>query len=225
MKKTVPQIILDLVFLLVFNAVFFILGGTEHSVSVWLSYGFIHFAYLMVLITPILTRKSGGTTVVGFSICAISSIYFLVEFIIGLVFVFRTNASVEITLVVQIIITGLYAVVLLSSLLVNERTVNATETQENEVAYIKAAASRIQLLMLKAPNRDARKSVERVYDVIHTSPTRSSPLVYPIEMQIENLITKLEEAVKANKSADVITLSSEIISLIEERNSNTKFSK
>ena len=60
-KKNVLWILLDLVFLIVFNVVFFVAGGTDHPASVWISYGFIHFSYIMLLITPILIRKSVNT--------------------------------------------------------------------------------------------------------------------------------------------------------------------
>ena len=48
---------MDLIFIIIFNAMFFILGGTDHSVSVWISYGFIHFAYLMLIVTPFFMRR------------------------------------------------------------------------------------------------------------------------------------------------------------------------
>ena len=57
-KKTVLWIILDLIFLAIFNTVFFVMTGLQHPASVWISYGFIHFAYLMVIVTPFLIRKS-----------------------------------------------------------------------------------------------------------------------------------------------------------------------
>ena len=65
-KKRVLWIFLALVFLMVFNMIFFMAGGTEHGKAVWISYGFIHFAYLMSLITPFLVKKS--TNIANFGI-------------------------------------------------------------------------------------------------------------------------------------------------------------
>ena len=48
MKSSIIKIIISLVFLALFNAMFFILGGTKHTDIEWVSYGFIHAAYLMV---------------------------------------------------------------------------------------------------------------------------------------------------------------------------------
>ena len=106
-KKNVLCLLLDLVFLVIFNVVFFVLGGTEHPASVWISYGFIHFSYIMLLITPKLIRKSSSSAVFGFSLYSISSAYFLIAFVVGVIFVFMRSESYKISLVSQVIILSL----------------------------------------------------------------------------------------------------------------------
>lgn len=218
MKKAVLWIILDLIFLAIFNTVFFMVGGNDHPASVWLSYGFIHVAYLMVLATPLLVRKSSSAAVFGFSIYSISSAYFLVELVTGLVFIFKRSESLKIPLVTQVILAGIYAVILLSTLLVNEHTADAVEKREAEVSYIKTAASRVKLLLGKVSDKKADKAIERAYDMLHSSPTKSIHAVHSIETQVINKVTELEEAVLADRTADVTELSNEIIRLMEERN-------
>ena len=121
-KNSVLWIILDLIFLVVFNTVFFVAGGFDHPASVWISYGFIHFSYLMVIITPFLIRKSSSAAVFGFSLYSISSAYFLLEFVVGLIFILIKSDSFKAALVVQIIIAGFYGVLLISNLIANEST-------------------------------------------------------------------------------------------------------
>ena len=121
-KKSVLWIILDLIFLAVFNTVFFVAGGFHHPASVWISYGFIHFSYLMVIITPFLIRKSSSAAVFGFSLYSVSYSYFLLEFVVGLIFVLIKSDSFKAALVIQIIIAGLYGVLLISNLIANEST-------------------------------------------------------------------------------------------------------
>ena len=70
-KKGILWILLDLIFLAVFNAIFFVAIETKQPASVWIAYGFIHFAYLMVIATPLLIRKSSSASVFGFS-CSLS---------------------------------------------------------------------------------------------------------------------------------------------------------
>lgn len=221
-KKLILYILLDLVFLAVFNTVFFVVGGTEHPASVWISYGFIHFSYLMILATPFLIRKSNSAAVFGFSLYSISTVYFFVEFLVGLVFVFVGSDSYKASLVIQVIISGIYAVLLISNLIANEHTADNIERHEDEVAYIKDAASRIKLLMGKASDKKANKEIEKAYDLLHSSPSRSVATVKMLEEEIKNKVADLEDAVAANEAATIITIAGEIVAKTEERNRKLK---
>ena len=224
-KKSVLWIILDLVFLIVFNTVFFVAGGFEHPASVWLSYGFIHFAYLMVIATPFLIRKSSSAAVFGFSVYSISATYFLIEFVVGLIFIFLSQESVKAALIVQIIIAGIYAVILISHLLANESTADSVERREEEVSYIKTAASRVKALIGKIDNKKVNKEVEKVYDLLHSSPTRTIASVHSLEMEIKNKISELEGVVATKDNEAVITLAGELLQIIEERNRKIRLSQ
>lgn len=217
-KKTILQILLDLVFVIVFNVVFFLSAGTEHPASVWISYGFIHFSYLMILLTPFLTRKSSSSAVFGFSIYTISSVYFFIEFIVGLVFIFLRQEEINVALIVQIIIAGIYAIMLISNLIANESTADSIEKHENEVGYIKTTASRVKALIGSSSDKKANKEIEKLYDLIHSSPTKSHSNVKSLEIQALNKISDLEQAVDINDINLIIAISREIADLYEQRN-------
>lgn len=217
-KKSVLWVVLDLVFLIVFNTVFFVVGGIDHTSAVWISYGFIHFSYLMVLVTPFLIRNSSSKAVFGFSLYSISATYFLVEFVVGLVFIFIKSESYKMSLVVQIIIAGIYAIILLSHLIANEHTADSVERQEYEVAYIKKATSRVKALNGKMNDKRANKEIEKAYDMLHSSPMRSIATVRALEEEILGLISDLENAVRSENAANVITVSGKIVELTKERN-------
>lgn len=217
-KKSILYMLLDLVFLAVFNTVFFVIGGTEHPASVWISYGFIHFSYLMILATSFLIRKSSNAAVFGFSLYSVSAVYFFVEFIVGLLFIFIGSESYKASLVVQVIIAGIYVVMLISNLIANEYTADSVERHEDEVVYIKNAASRVKILMGKASNKKANKEIEKAYDILHSSPSRSVATVKLLEEEIKNKITDLEDAVAIDETAAIITITGEIVAKTEERN-------
>ena len=217
-KKTLLYILLDSVFLVVFNTVFFVAGGTEHPVSVWLSYAFIHIAYLLMLVTPMLVRKGSSAAVFGFSLYSISSVYFFIEFIVGLIFIFVRSESYKAALIVQVILAGIYAAMLISNMIANENTAESIEKHEKEVAYIKNASSKVRLLVDKLPDRKANREIERVYDLLHSSPTQSDASVKSLEAEILNKVYELECAVDDGSSENAIAVSKMIVSLVEERN-------
>lgn len=221
-KKSILWILLDLVFLAVFNTVFFVAGGKDHVASVWISYGFIHFAYLMVIATPLLIRKSSSSSIFGFSVYSVSSTYFLVEFITGLIFIFVKDESYKASLIVQIIIAGIYAIILISHLLANESTADSIEQHEEEVVYIKQAASEVKLLIDKSDNKRVNKEIEKVYDALHSSPTKSNFSVKIIEQTILGKIDELKNAVKNGDENLIISKTKELLSQIDERNSRLR---
>lgn len=223
-KKSVLWVLLDLVFLIVFNTVFFVTGGTEHPASVWFSYGFIHFSYIMVLATPFLIRKSSSAAVLGFSIYSISATYFFVEFVTGLVFIFLKQESFKPALIVQIIIAGIYAIILISHLIANESTADSIERHEDEVAYIKQSAARVKPLIGKLSNKKANKEIEKLYDLLHSSPTKSSSTVRSLELSIIDKIGELEDSIFSENEDEVVAKVGNIISLVEDRNRKIRLS-
>ena len=221
-KKAVLYILLDLVFLIVFNAVFFLLGGTEHKNAVWLSYGFIHFAYLLVLLTPVLCGHSGKDTVIRMPIYTISACYFFAAFVAGLVFIFIKPDQIKVPLLVQIVIAGIFAAILLVNLIANADTEEQARRQEEEVRYIKNSAARVKLLMGCTKDKKAEKSVEKVFDALNSSSTKTTEELFPLETAISDQISYLESAVKLGDSANVIKISSSIVALVDERNVKLK---
>lgn len=222
MKKTILWILLDLVVLAVFNSLFFVIGGTGHEKSVWISYGFIHFAYAMLLITPLLIRNSSSSSVFGYSLYSISSVYFIVEFVIGLVFIIVNPYTIKAALIIQVIIAGIYAVILLSHLIANEDTADKVEKHENEVAFIKQASIQIKALVGKSDSKKANKEIEKAFDLLHSSPSKSNNAVAPLESAILRTVAELEGTVSSKDEDEIISKAREIISLAEARNSELK---
>lgn len=216
-KKQTLWILLDLVFLIVFNVVFFVAGGTKHPASVWTSYGFIHFAYIMLLITPFLIRKSTNTAVLGFPLYSISLAYFAVAFVVGLIFIFAHSESYKAALIVQVIIAGIYAIMLISHMIANESTADSIERHEMELRYVRDASSKLKGIMDSISDKQLRKKVEKLYDLLHSSPAKSNNSVRDYELTVLELIDALEGSINRND----IHASETIISKIE-RNANER---
>lgn len=223
MKKNVLWILLDLVFLIVFNTVFFVAGGTDHNASVWISYGFIHLSYILLIITPFLIRKSSSAAVFGFSLYSISSTYFLVEFIVGVIFCLINMESYKPALIVQVIIAGFYAIMLISHMIANESTADSIERHEMELRYVKDCSACILPLVDMVSDKKIRKKVEAVYDMIHGSLVKSSNSVRQIELDVIDQIDLLEVAVDSGDKEKIETVCKIITRLADERNRQLKY--
>lgn len=222
-RKAVYATILDLIFIIVFNIVFFVSGGSEHPTSVWISYGFIHFAYIMVLVTPFFTPKNSSAAILGAASGYISTAYFVAELVIGSIFIVLKRESYIAALLVQLVVLGVYAAILLVNLISNEQTAQDLEQHEREVEYINFAASKVKPLVEKAPDKRSERAVEKVYDLLHSSPTASSPLVRSLEEEIVRDIDSLEQCVMAGDSESIISVASAIVDLVGERNRQSRY--
>ena len=217
-KQNYLWTILCLIFLIIFNVAFFLLGGVERKMSVWLSYGFIHFAYFMLIITPCLVRQGKNADVFGFSLYSLSSTYFLVEFIIGICFILVSLNGIKAALLIQLCMTGLYGITLISHLIANERTADAEEKRQYQIAYVKDASAKLKGLMEAIGDKEAKKKVERVYDAVYSSPVKSHPDLAQIENHILQAIKELEDVVSTGDNEKIISQATSLLSTVNERN-------
>ena len=215
-------IILDLIFLVIFNVFFFVIGGFEHVVSVWISYAFIHFAYLMLLLTPKLIRPGKSSAVFGFSLYSISSAYFLVEFITGIAFIVFSFEKYKPVFLVQLSIAGLYGIILISHMIANEHTADAEEKRQDQISFIKDASAKIKGLLENIKDKEAKKNVERLYDLLNSSPVKTHPNLMDIESRITTSINGLEHVVATGNKEGIISVANSLLFLINERNNLLK---
>ncbi|MDR2590240.1 MAG: hypothetical protein LBC71_04545 [Oscillospiraceae bacterium] len=222
MKKVILWIILNSIFLAIFNTFFFLLGGSEHNVSVWISYGFIHFAYFMLVITPFITRKSKRTAVLGLSIYSISVGYFIIQLVIGVILILIAPEDYKATLLIQLTIAGLYGTILVLTLIANEHTANAEKIRQYEIAYVKDASAKLKSVLDNIKEKDIKKKVEKVYDAIYSSPVKSHPSLAQLENSILNSIDELKDALFEKNNDKTTSLSETLLSAINERNQRLK---
>lgn len=222
-KKSVLWILLDLVFLIVFNIVFFVMGGAQHTASVWISYGFIHFAYIMLVITSFLIRKNSSAAVFGFSLYSISSAYFMAAFIVGVIFIAAHPENYKWSLIVQVVIAGFYAIMLISNMIANEHTADSIERHEMELQYVKESSTMLKGIMEMASDKTLKKKIEKAYDLLHSSQVKSSGAVRDYEVTVMDLIEVLEQNVARNDVVAANTTLDKIMKNANERNRRLRY--
>lgn len=222
-KKTLLWVLLQLVFLIVFNIVFFVTSGTIHPASVWVSYGFIHFAYIMLMITPLLVRNTTNTAVFAYPLNAISTAYFILAFLVGVGFIIAHPESYIAALVTQIILLGIYAVLLLSHMIANEETADSIERHEMDLEYVKDASSHLKRIGDSIDDKQFYKKVERLYDLLHASPVKTNASVRDFELSVLGLIDELEMYIANNDYSNAELTINKIERNANERNRRLKY--
>jgi len=197
---------------------FFILGGTDQSFSAWISYGFIHLAYLLLVATNLFVRRGKSAAIFRFSIFSISSTYFFLVLITGIIFILISPTDYKAALLVQLCITGIYTVVLFSNMIANEHTAETEEKRQYQIDYVKNTTAEISSILNIIDNTEVKKKLEKVYDVLNTSPVKSHPDLLSIESQIIASIPNLKKAVSDNNKEAIVSQADTMLTMVNERN-------
>ena len=217
-KKNILTIVLDSVFVVAFNLLFFINGGIVHSASVWTIYGFLHFAYLMVLVTPLISAR--GTTSIHSKtvIYVISLLYFLVELVFASIFVFFLILGFRLTLSIEIIVTAIYLVVLIVNLLADASIEAKQQRHKTENAFIKNISNKIKYISSTVSDEKAKSKLESLYYLAHSSPSKSGENMKSYELAIMENLDKMEDAVSQEKMDEVLSLAADVERILNKRN-------
>ncbi len=216
-RKSVFWTLLDLIFLIAFNLIFFIVSGLTHTISVWISYAFIHISYVMLLLTPLFTHNNKAKFLLGMSISLVSYIYFMIDLICGIMFIIFLSDKFIIPLIVNIVLLALYLLLLMSVVLTNDRTNSNLQIREAEMEYVNKATSGLKNLLAIIDDKSLLKKVEKAYDIISTSPVHSDELVKSIENEVLTIIDEMSEIFLTDKN-NTYNMIDKVIYLANERN-------
>lgn len=217
MKNKILSIIKNLAFLIAFNIIYFVIWGFENSLSVWLSYGFIHLAYVLLVLSPKFDSVD-KMPLLSASTVSITFAYFLMELIAGMVFIILQENYVKVSITVQIGILVLYVILVVVNLTYNNITNDNIAERQTEIAFVKIYSSKLEALKNEVENTDLSKEIEDLYYLLHSSPVKSNLSVKDLESNIAHTIDELSNAIMTENYELAKNLISSIDKKIKERN-------
>lgn len=216
-KKTVINVVLSLIFVLVFNVIFFIWGKSGRVASQWLGYAFVHISYAVLLAATFLWRKPQSPEM-NLPVCATAFAYFIVDLLVSAVFIVTAPKGIKLELVVQLLLLAVFAAALLVQRRANEDTAEQDELRNIEREYVREGSSRLKGLMGQTADRNAYRKIERAYDLIQSSPVKSSDSVMEQELEVIRLIGKLERKMAEENKEECEQILDQIMAAAGTRN-------
>lgn len=217
-KSKVLGSLIHLIVLALFNALYFGIGGVDHPASAWISYGFIHFSYVMVIITPYITQKGKDRATYAASMYTITSAYFAIELIVGAIIIIVAPEGHKFSLFSQLIMAAIYLIILFGNMIADEHTAKSVEKHEAELIYVKESCSMLKAIMSDISDKQLYRKVEKAYDLIQSSPVKSATNVLSIESQVISEIDNLGLAVRNGDATAISASADKIVRLANERN-------
>lgn len=217
MKKNILWIILALVFVAVFNVIFFITGGyKEATASRWVGYGMIHFSYILMVLMPVITAKSKTDRAFGIPVSMLMVIYFAIEFVAGLLFII-INDGLTAQIIVHTLITGLFVAAIVALLIADT---SATEKQETRNVSGEFAEKLTELLakMRNAAETDEHNAMlEELYQAALSAPRESSGDAAEVETCLLTRVKDLKVALEMKDAERISECGADVRELISKR--------
>lgn len=224
MKSLIFRIVLSLLFLVVFNVLFFLLCGTENKDSVWLSYGFIHFAYLLMLILPLFKTKGDASYYLSWTLYSQGFSYFLLELVAGVVFIALNLDSIAWPLIVQTLLWFVFMLIIIANAWANDSTSKSLEKREQELASYQQNRLAIRRLSSLTSNMNLKREINLLYDKMSASSSRQTEQTKSIDNDIECTIAALRQCLYDDDEARSESLLKTLSKQIEERKATLKYS-
>lgn len=219
MKSNIIKIIIGLIFLIVFNALFFLLRGTtEHTITEWVCYGFIHAAYLCLLSTPLFCNAGKGEIVLDASLYLRALFFFFTELIVGIGFIWYNPESYSWPAIVQGILLAAFLILQLMSVLANDATEVSLKKQKQERVYIRSLAEDIKDSMRKVSDPILRKQMASCYETLNNASIESFPEAAAAELELKNAVNALYAAADVDDSEQLSQLIQKVQVALKHRN-------
>lgn len=209
-KVQIRWLMLGSVFLILFNVLFFLFGGNKPIASIWISYGFIHFAYLQILVIPSIIPKSKSTHIFIESIAIISTIYFLIEFFVGLFFILLKPMSWNLTWILQFTLFSIFIIAFLLIHFTNKKTASSEEQRRFTQKSINKSLSVLGQAMIYLNETD-KDYVYTLFSDLKTIPLATNFSLQGIENNILDECEKIKQAAN-NGNTDAIRMHGAVLS-------------
>ncbi len=222
MRKTqIHWLIVGFFLLGAFNFLFFLFDFNQDISSVWISYGFVHMAYIQLIVVPFLVPKAKSAHVFIEGISAISAAYFLTEMVLGSVFILLALESWKLVLLIQFVVLLVNAFILYVNIVINKRTANTEQYKKQAQKVIKTALNYLQQAKQIAEGED-RSLIKNAYEDLKASPLLVDENVRGIENNILTSCKSILDLAQSNQLDEMrkqIALVTQMIQL--RKNSGT----
>lgn len=196
--------ILNAIFIVVFDVVFFLLVDPVSDIQ-WVSFIFLHISYLVVLFFTNYMRNGKTDVVLGYPVIYLSVVYFVLTFVLTLAVVIFEFASVKVTFILHFILLGIYLFLLFSNLLMNKHTEQQMAVERKNISFIKENIATLEQFKSSSVAATERNKIEEIIELLKygqvISTNESVDLEYSIRMQINDLLSTSADELPAKLNA------------------------
>lgn len=193
--------IIGLVALVIVNLVVFI-SIKEFSTAIYINIAFLNISVLNLWFFSIMfgDKKEGF---MNYTRLPMVSLYSVVTFILSALLVLINFQNVKVTIVVQVILLGIYIILLATNTMANNSARNSVAIDKNNYGKVNDMAKRLDLILKTVENREIYKKIEKAYDAVKNTKVTVNQDTTQVDNDILQSIGIIEYSVQ-NKNFDAI---------------------
>ena len=208
--------IIGIVALAIVNVVVF-LSLKEYTTARWINIAGLNLSIIVFWVAGIITGDK-SEKFLGYARFPIVAVYSVLTFIISALFILINVKSVTLSVIVQVILLGLFAIVMCTNTMANNASKNITNIDKANYNKVTDMAKRIELIMQSVDDREVYKKIEKAYDSVKNANVTLQEDSTQIDNDIMQAIGVLEVAVQSKNYDMAEEQVSKINNLIARRN-------
>lgn len=193
--------IIGLVALVIVNLVVFI-SIKEFSTARYINIAFLNISVLNLWFFSIMFgNKEEGF--MNYSRLPMVSLYSVVTFILSALLVLINFQNVKVTISIQVILLGIYVILLATNTMANNSARNSVAIDKNNYGKVNDMTKRLDLILKTVENREIYKKIEKAYDAVKNTKVTVNQDTTQVDNDILQSIGIIEYSVQ-NKNFDAI---------------------
>lgn len=173
---------------------------------------------------PIISSKGEASYYLSSTLYVQSIAYFLLELVVGIVFIILRLESYIWPVVIQTILWFLFAIVFLGNVWANHATAQSLEKRKADINAYRNMHMNLKRLATMTKNPSFSRDIIHLCDNLETGASRQTSESQGVDADIEASITHLRKAILEGEDARIAQLISQLGALIEERKAILKYS-
>lgn len=196
------SVIIKFILLAMFNISFYSITKASCTLSMWISYGFIHFAFLMFFLEPLFVQNSKNSKHVAIeSITLLTIIYFFCSLSVGIFFLINPLLVVY-QYSIEVFVTGIYLIILIITVVINNKIAKNESEFLADKQFLTTVFVKAEFIKSKVTDK---KLLMDLQEQSKYSPVKSSEIVRNYENELIKIL-------------DDITLNIDVLQEIELNN-------
>jgi len=203
--------------IVIFNVLFFLFKPSELHSGAWISFVSINIALVVLTLLPIVEGDYSRANM-KYSTVFLALILCIVTLVVGIGIIAINPEGAKWAIAIHVVFFGIFAALLLTNKTANDVTESAVQEIEAGRDYTRGLARNIKTLSNYTNDSEINKRIEKLYDIIHSSPVRSNEAARQLESELFIAVEDLKMNLSSLPTDKAITEIEMIIEMANERN-------